>query len=362
MHVVITVIFGQVDQDSCSAAAVPGPAEAAVADAPARRAAPLLTGEVGRPDESRLINTQTHHIKRRRNLLSYRIQQSISDLLSVTVPEAGATELAPDPNALRVPTVGLGVGCFLAALVASGSLKKNKIKSILFLKTHSLVTNASTGLKQRGTHCGAVVHFLSHVVADVLQLRLCDVIHRSYHMKNSPGTVEGSTAGLEITHIAAQARKRLWKPEKEAVLLHLLTYWLIIFLVVAAFADQAELVLGLLLWSWAGRSLHQGARPCVRPGCTPWVPPEGSWSSRGLPRRLAWLFQGYQLVQTNTACAIKKKTKQTHVDQKYRRGHRHASWEESWDFVQLCHELCKLPETSTNDCQNQGRRYAGAKV
>lgn len=124
------MIFGQVDQDSCSAAAVPGPAEAAVADAPARRAAPLLTGKGGGgADESRLIDTQTHHIKRRRNPLSYRIQQSISDLLSVTVTEAGAAELAPDPNALRVPTVGLGVGCFLAALVASGSLnEKNKIK------------------------------------------------------------------------------------------------------------------------------------------------------------------------------------------------------------------------------------------
>lgn len=127
MHVVVTVVFGQVDQDSCSAAAVPGPAEAAVADAPARGAAPLLTVGGGGADESRWIDTQTHHIKRRRNPLSYRIQQSISDLFSVTVTEAGAAELAPDPNALRVPTIGLGVGCFLAALVASGSLeKKNK--------------------------------------------------------------------------------------------------------------------------------------------------------------------------------------------------------------------------------------------
>lgn len=45
------------------------------------------------------------------------------DLLSVTVTEAGAAELTPNPDALRVPTVGLGVGGLLAALVASGSLK-----------------------------------------------------------------------------------------------------------------------------------------------------------------------------------------------------------------------------------------------
>lgn len=131
--------------------------------------------------------------------------------------------------------------------MASGSLKKNEIKS-LFFKKNTLVTNASTGLKQRGTHCGAVVHFLSHVVADVLQLRFCDVIHRSHHMKNSPGTVEGSTARLEITHTLLLKRANLYgNLKKEAVLLHLLTYRLIILLVVAAFADQAELVLGLLL-------------------------------------------------------------------------------------------------------------------
>lgn len=108
--------------------------------------------------------------------------------------------------------------------------------------------SASTGLKQRGTHCGAVVHFLSHVVADVLQLRFCDVIHRSHHMKNSPGTVEGSTAGLEKTHTVLLKRANVYgNLKKEAVLLPLPTYWLIVFLVVAAFADQAELVLGLLL-------------------------------------------------------------------------------------------------------------------
>lgn len=54
------MIFGQVNQDSCGAAAVSGPAEAAVADAPARRAPPLLRG---RPGASDLMDPQTHKIK-----------------------------------------------------------------------------------------------------------------------------------------------------------------------------------------------------------------------------------------------------------------------------------------------------------
>lgn len=48
VHIVITMIFGQVNQDPRSAAAIPGPAEAAVADPPARRAAPLLAENIRR--------------------------------------------------------------------------------------------------------------------------------------------------------------------------------------------------------------------------------------------------------------------------------------------------------------------------
>lgn len=138
---------------------------------------------------------------------------------------------------------------------------------------------------------------------------------------------------------------------KRSSAVHLLTYWLIIFFIVAAFAHQAVLVLRLFLWSWAGGSLHHGAGPSVRPGCTCRVPPAGSRSSRGLPR---CLFKGYQLLQRNTTCAVK--THSGHIQ--YRSGHRHASWEESWYFVQLCHELCKLKNNNNNDinkCQNQGR-------
>lgn len=202
MHVVVTVVFGQVDQDSCSAAAVPGPAEAAVADAPARRAVPLLMGGGGRPDESRLINTQTHHIEQRRK--SVKLPNSAEHLGPPLRNGYGGRGRRTGPGPQRTPGSDSWSWCRLFSGGTGGKWipEKNKIKSIFLKKknTHSLVTNASTGLKQRGTHCGAVVHFLSHVVADVLQLRFCDVIHRSHHMKNSPGTVEGSTARLEITH------------------------------------------------------------------------------------------------------------------------------------------------------------------
>lgn len=161
------MIFSQVHQHSRSTATFSGPTEAAVADPSARRALPL------------------------------RIQQSVSDLLSVAVTETGAAELAPHPDTLWIAAVGFGVDCFLAALVASGS-------------------------------SGAVVDFLPHVGADAVQLYLRDLLHRPHYVRDGLHATEGTATG-----------------------------WLIVLLIVAAFANQAELVLGLLLWRWAGGSVHQ---------------------------------------------------------------------------------------------------------
>lgn len=66
--------------------------------------------------------------------VTHRIQQSVSDLLSVAVPETGAAELAPHSHALRVAAVGFGVCGFLAALVAGTSLKKYETNAHLKLK------------------------------------------------------------------------------------------------------------------------------------------------------------------------------------------------------------------------------------
>lgn len=109
VHIIEAMIFSQVNQHSCGTATVSGPTEAAVADPSAWRTLPL------------------------------RIQQSVSDVLSVAVTETGATELTPHPHTLWITTVGFGVDCLLAALVASGS-------------------------------GGAIVDFFPHVEADVLQL------------------------------------------------------------------------------------------------------------------------------------------------------------------------------------------------
>lgn len=76
------------------------------------------------------------------------------------------------------------------------------------------------------------------------------------------------------------------------------TYWFIIFFIVAAFANQAELVLGLFLRGWAGGSVHQRAGPRVGSGQTLRVSPTSSWSSRRASRCLSGLrrFKQWQLI------------------------------------------------------------------
>lgn len=44
------------------------------------------------------------------------------DLFSIAVPETRPTELSTDTHAFWVAAVGLGVGCFLATLMAGGTL------------------------------------------------------------------------------------------------------------------------------------------------------------------------------------------------------------------------------------------------
>lgn len=86
------MVLCQGEQDACGAAALPLPAEAAVADAPARWALPL------------------------------RIKQSLLDVFSVSVPQTRPTELALDPTALLTTTARLGVDRLLATLVTGGAL------------------------------------------------------------------------------------------------------------------------------------------------------------------------------------------------------------------------------------------------
>lgn len=115
------MVFGQVDQHSSGAAALSSSAEAAITDPSACRTSPL------------------------------RIQQSISNFLSIAITETRATELSPHSHTLWVAARGLGVNCLLTTLVA-------------------------------GRASGTVVDLLSHVGADQVKLILADVLYWTYHM------------------------------------------------------------------------------------------------------------------------------------------------------------------------------------
>lgn len=124
VHIVKAVVFGQVHQHSRRAAAFSGPAEAAVTDPSAWWALPLLPRTMRMKWVTRTMHTYTEHST---CLQTYRIQQSISDLFSIAVTKTRPAELTPDAHALRTTAVSFGVDCLLAALVASGSLKRKEV-------------------------------------------------------------------------------------------------------------------------------------------------------------------------------------------------------------------------------------------
>lgn len=69
------------------------------------------------------------------------------------------------------------------------------------------------------------------------------------------------------------------------------TYWLVNVLIVVAFANQAKLILRLLLRSWAGGSVHQSAGSCMRARQTLWVSPVSSWGCYRPSRCLSGLYR-----------------------------------------------------------------------
>lgn len=195
MHIIKAVIFSQVNQHSCSTATVSGSTEAAVADPSAWRALPLLI--------MREQSSQVRHTLKQMSIWSiylgtHGIQQSVSDLLSVAVTETRAAELTPHPDALRVTAIGFSVGCFLAALVTSGSLEIRRNKCVSSAKELDKQTQSKSfqHYSECGTYSGAVVDLLPHVVADSVQLHLCDLVHGTHHVRDGLGTVEGTPTGL----------------------------------------------------------------------------------------------------------------------------------------------------------------------
>ena len=93
-HVVKSLGLSQVDEDAGGALAVPVAADAAVAEASADRATPV------------------------------RVHESLRHILPVPSPQAGAAELASDPNTVSTPADRLGVHCFLSALVTTSPQRR----------------------------------------------------------------------------------------------------------------------------------------------------------------------------------------------------------------------------------------------
>lgn len=79
VDIVIAMVLGQIDQDTCSTSAISLSAEATIADSTTWWAPPC------------------------------RIQQRRSDIFPVSIAEAWPTELAPHSYAIRVTTIRLGV-------------------------------------------------------------------------------------------------------------------------------------------------------------------------------------------------------------------------------------------------------------
>lgn len=128
---------------------------------------------------------------------THRIQQGISDLLSVPITETWAAELTPHPATLWITAGGFSVGCFLAALVAGGSLRERKCYNFSHRAPQNECSFSNNQIHgENGTYSGAVVDFVPHSVADVLQLCLSDVVHRPHYMRDGLGAIERTATGL----------------------------------------------------------------------------------------------------------------------------------------------------------------------
>lgn len=84
--------------------------------------------------------------------------------------------------------------------MAGGSLRERKKMFFFLFSLRALQINAAAQIfifyGECGTYSRAVVDFLSHILADVLQLCLCDVLHRPHYMRDGLGTVERTATGL----------------------------------------------------------------------------------------------------------------------------------------------------------------------
>lgn len=167
MHVIIAIIFSQVNQNPCSTAAISGPTEAAVTDPSAWWALPLLT----RNNEiSQMSPTYTHNQMWRK---SFRDSPNLAEHLGPPL-RSGYEGRGHRTDPSLPHTLGYG-SWFWCRLFSGGTGGKwtpeNKRKKCASSTKRSWQNRKSfQHYGASGTYSRAVVHFLSHVVADVLQL------------------------------------------------------------------------------------------------------------------------------------------------------------------------------------------------
>lgn len=127
MDIVVAMVLGQVHEHTCSTAPLSGTTETAVTDAPAGGAKPLLEkhNDTSAICSNHLLTCDaiiTHMPKLMRCINTNRVQEGIVDLFSIAVPETRPAELSANTHTFWVAAVGLGVSCFLATLMAGGTL------------------------------------------------------------------------------------------------------------------------------------------------------------------------------------------------------------------------------------------------
>lgn len=117
MDVRESVVLGQRKEDSSWTTALTLTAETAVTDASTGGALPFL--------RRKHIKIRFHVITAMvsADLCSDRIKQSFPDVFSVSVPQAGPTELTLNPVAVHTATARFRVYGLLAALMARGALE-----------------------------------------------------------------------------------------------------------------------------------------------------------------------------------------------------------------------------------------------
>lgn len=279
VHVIVAVVLSQVDQNSCGAAARSGPTEAAVTDAPARRAPPLLW-EVRRYNPLKLWSD----LRRFPNVPDSAERPWL--LLHTGCGDTGHRTAPSPPSTLgydswfwcRWSSVCTGGKWIpetdVLKAIRSLGFTTNRLFSAVRWTQSSQWTCCRLSRERSGRSSAAPTLWCPPQVAPREGWPCCQ------------WSSDGAAAQKQIIKLShnsnvCAADCKYWRSEA--------TYRFVDFLVVGTFTNQVELVLGLFLRRWAGRSVYQRSRTSVGPRRVLWVSPENSWCSHRPLRCRSWL-------------------------------------------------------------------------